>query len=318
MRQILCTRALVAATVAAALPAVASAHVKWFVEPGSPLPVAERWFSLGSTEVIVGSLLVLLGVAVAALLDWRTRPPQSIASWVTGRSALIVRISEVLLGAFLISTAVLWEVVLTSDVPAVGTFATVLFGFQLLSGVLFLLGRWIPVAAALLGLTTLATALVAGPVSLLESAILLGLAAFHLGTRYWPHLVPRERGVAIVRIATGVSLVTLALTEKLLNPGLSLAFLADHQWNFMAPLFTPELFVLSVGLAEMLFGLLFIAGYLTRVTTVAIAVFFATSVTTMLLQRGAWEAEDLAVYAAAVLLLAWGSGSLRGGEVARA
>jgi uncharacterized membrane protein YphA (DoxX/SURF4 family) len=74
------------------------------------------------------------------------------------------------------------------------------------------------------------------------------------------------------------------------------------------PWFTDKLFVLSTGFAEIIFGLLFIKGVMTRTTTVLIALFFACSVVTMLVYHGAWEAEDLVVYSAAILMLFYGSG----------
>jgi uncharacterized membrane protein YphA (DoxX/SURF4 family) len=74
------------------------------------------------------------------------------------------------------------------------------------------------------------------------------------------------------------------------------------------PWFTDNLFVLSTGFAELIFGVLFILGYVTRITTIAIAIFFALSVVTMFIQFNAWEVEDLVVYAAAVLFLVYGHG----------
>lgn len=118
-------------------------------------------------------------------------------------------------------------------------------------------------------------------------------------------MVLQRHAIDIVRIGTGISLIGLAFTEKLLYPELGMEFLAMHQWNFMQPLFpwfTNELFVLSTGFAEMLFGIVFILGYMTRTTTVVIGCFFTASVTTMLVQASIWEVEDFVVYCAAILL----------------
>jgi uncharacterized membrane protein YphA (DoxX/SURF4 family) len=75
------------------------------------------------------------------------------------------------------------------------------------------------------------------------------------------------------------------------------------------PWFTNNLFVLSTGFAELIFGVLFIFGYITRITTISIAIFFALSVVTMFLQFHAWEVEDLVVYSAAILFIFLGNGS---------
>jgi uncharacterized membrane protein YphA (DoxX/SURF4 family) len=77
------------------------------------------------------------------------------------------------------------------------------------------------------------------------------------------------------------------------------------------PWFTNELFVLSVGFAEIIFGVLFVLGYMTRITTILIAIFFAFSVTTMLMQFGIWEVEDLVVYSAAIIFLFFGGGEIK-------
>jgi uncharacterized membrane protein YphA (DoxX/SURF4 family) len=77
------------------------------------------------------------------------------------------------------------------------------------------------------------------------------------------------------------------------------------------PWFTDKLFVLSTGFAEMIFGILFILGYITRITTVLIAIFFAFSVITMLTQFGKWEVEDLQVYSAAILFIFFGHGKTK-------
>ena len=113
-------------------------------------------------------------------------------------------------------------------------------------------------------------------------------------------------------MSTGVSLIVMAFSEKLMYPELGLSFLEIHQWNFMNNMgmtwFTDELFVLSTGFSEMVFGVIFILGYLTRINTVLIASFFAMSVVTMSVQFGQWEVEDLVVYSAATLFIFYGHG----------
>jgi hypothetical protein len=153
------------------------------------------------------------------------------------------------------------------------------------------------------------------PISVAENAMLLALLAYFF-IKHSPHNSKwrylNNCSVEIVRIGTGITLITLAFTEKLMYPELGLDFLDVHHWNFMQTLgvtwFSNKLFVLSTGFAEMIFGVIFILGYLTRINTIAIACFFAASVITMMIQFGAWEVEDLVVYSAAVLFLFYGYG----------
>ena len=81
----------------------------------------------------------------------------------------------------------------------------------------------------------------------------------------------------VLRIGTGVTLLALGFTEKILRPELGLNFLAQHDWNFMSSFgFSDYLFVLSAGAVESLLGLLFIFGVMTRLTALITAIIFIT------------------------------------------
>jgi uncharacterized membrane protein YphA (DoxX/SURF4 family) len=302
------------------IPFSASAHVKWFVESKE---IVERshglvpFYGLTSTEVLAWSFLVLLVLAVFKLMDRIIKSPAAIEAFSARHERTIQRVSQAILGLFLICTAYFWRTVISPDAPANNGLTTALLYAQALVGAMYVFTirpRWASIGLFALTLTTLFTS---GFVALLENAILFSMASYFFilhskegsRERAW-----KPYGVEIVRIGTGITLITLAFTEKLLFPELSLEFLKTHPWNFMQPLlpwFDDKLFVLSTGFAELAFGLLFVAGYLTRITTILIASFFATSVTTMLLRHQAWEAEDLVVYAAAVLFLFFGNGGTR-------
>jgi uncharacterized membrane protein YphA (DoxX/SURF4 family) len=57
---------------------------------------------------------------------------------------------------------------------------------------------------------------------------------------------------------------------------------------------------------ETIFGIILISGKVTRLATFALACFFALSVISMLVGYGKWEVEDLAIYAAALVLIIYG------------
>jgi uncharacterized membrane protein YphA (DoxX/SURF4 family) len=83
-------------------------------------------------------------------------------------------------------------------------------------------------------------------------------------SKYSHHALP------ILRIFTGLSILWLAFSEKLLNPGLALAFLETRpEFNFMQLLgftwFSDELFVYAAAIVEATVGVLLIAGVLPRI-----------------------------------------------------
>jgi hypothetical protein len=74
--------------------------------------------------------------------------------------------------------------------------------------------------------------------------------------------------VPLIRIGVGLTLVVLAIHNKLLSPALVLAFLAEHDFNFMPKLgftgFSNLHFALAAGVMELVLGVLLLAGIATR------------------------------------------------------
>ncbi len=302
----------------AGLPLLASAHVKWFVESQE---VIEKYhgqtsfYTWTSKETLIWGAIVLCAVLAFSIIDHLIGEPKKILSFAYDHENTINRIAQIILGLFLVTVSFIWKIVIVPEVDISSLLLMGLAGLQVVFGLMFIL-NWKPrIAAAGVVLLTLAIAFNQGILMLLENMLLVGLGIYfyiiNSPKDSWVSTKLYKHAVEIVRIATGISLIVLAFTEKILYPELSLQFLEVHQWNFMVdmfPWFTNELFVLSTGFAEMIFGILFIMGYLTRTTTILIALFFAVSVTTMLVQFGAWEVEDLVVYSAAILFLFFGHG----------
>jgi len=298
-------------------PLFASAHVKWFVDTKMILAKYQHsiFYHWTSREVIIWSLVTLVVVLIFAFLDRMIKTPKGLLRYGLKNENTINRIAEIIFGLYLLSVSVLWGIILTPDIPVHGMVTMLLQFIQGLLGLMFMLNIKVKWASVVTLLLFLGMSVVTTPVFFLENLMVGALALYFLLVNLPEdnklHLVFYKHGVEIVRVATGITLITLAFTEKFLNPALSLEFLSVHHWNFMDtlfPWFTNELFVLSVGFAEMIFGILFIMGYLTRITTILIALFFAISVTTMLVQFSMWEVEDLVVYAAAALFLFYGHG----------
>lgn len=298
----------------------AFAHIKWFVDEEEVIATKRGlypFFNISSSEVWIWMGISMLVVLVYGLIDKFVKEPGGLNNFANKNEKVINRIAQVVLGVFLITVSFVWKIILIPTIDISSTFTFSLSILQALVGAMLVFNFYPRVASILLVLFCLGVGIYGGIIAILENLILISLAVYffiknsrnHKNYEIW-----NKYSLFIVRLGVGLSLIVLAFTEKLAYPELSLAFLETHKWNFMIntfPWFTNELFVLSVGFAEMIFGILFILGYMTRITTILIAIFFACSVTTMLLQFGLWEVEDLVVYSAAIIFLFFGSGNIK-------
>lgn len=307
------------AAVLLAIPAAASAHVKWFVDSKKVIEESHAltyFYTITNTEIVIWSIITVVVVTLFGVIDTYLKAPKGLIVFGVKNEKTINRVAQIVLGLFLVSVSFLWKIVILPDFHVDSLVTTILQYIQILIGLMFIFNIKPRIASLVLTVLTVSICLLSGEglVALLENALLLSLGVYFFivnSKEDSKAFTWHKHATEIVRIGTGVSLITLAFTEKLLYPELSIAFLDVHHWNFMqamVPWFTNNLFVVSTGFAEMIFGILFIMGYMTRVTTILIAVFFALSVTTMLVQFHAWEVEDLVVYSAAILFLFYGHG----------
>lgn len=295
-----------------------SAHVKWFVD-SSEIVSSEHgtipFYYLGSYEVLIWSLISVLVVVLFSMFDRIIPDPKKLLTFADKHHKGIVHAAQVLLGIYLISVTLLWRVVLVPDFLIDSRLSIWLGVIQIVAGTFFVFNRFVRLASVLTFILFVLMGIFVSPLALAENALLLSLLIYFFihhspENSKWRYF--KEASVEIVRVGAGVTLIVLAFTEKLMYPELGLNFLSIHDWNFMQNMsvtwFSDKLFVLSTGFAEMIFGVIFILGYLTRINTIAISGFFAASVVTMFVQFGAWEVEDLVVYSAAVLFLFYGYG----------
>ena len=124
----------------------------------------------------------------------------------------------------------------------------------------------------------------------LEYSNIVGIALFFLFNNM-PTKTLSERfkpySVDILRIFTGIALVTLGVSEKIYGSELGQSFITKYPWNFMQALgfdfFTNQLFVLSAGMMEVIMGTILILGTTTRLNTLVISIFMLISNTVFLL-----------------------------------
>jgi uncharacterized membrane protein YphA (DoxX/SURF4 family) len=290
------------------------AHIKWFVDSNEILKTPVEPYPWSITQV---ALLVLIAVIVISIGVYIERlfpePPKKFLKKVNSIKPLIMRIFTVLIGLFLVVIGIFWSIVLAPEVSANANIVTqILRVIQIVCGVQLISGYKPTISAKLLAGLFLVTGLFAGPVFYAENILLLGSSMFIY--TFYTESKPfkkkwSELALPVLRVTTGISLIAFALSEKLVHPELSQVFLGEHNWNMFSSFLSDNAFIITAGLVEVIFGLLFVFGIATRIATISIASLFATSVVTMLVTKGQWEVEDLPVYAVAIVLIAYGSGT---------
>ncbi len=313
MRSITQKTGLALALVAALAPQLTNAHIKWFVETDRLLAGESFRFSLNDTILWVWITIVIGIVLISIILDKKIKPPSTgsrntIKKWWPG-VRWILRITAALW--LLYSAYSGW--VIASTYPAAGTASTVLQLSQVLIAGLLLTGYFQRVGGALLSALYLAMFIVFPGWDIFEHAFVLGLGIFFLcntGSKT-KDLLSRchEWTLPTLRVTTGISLIVLGLNEKILHPELSLAFLAEHHWNFMAALgiewYTDQLFVLSAGMTELLFGTILVLGTITRINTAVMSVFFFVTAIVLGLDE---LVGHLPIFGIAITLIIYGAG----------
>ena len=291
----------------------ATAHQRWFTEntPGgdwafffSPLPLAAA-----AGVVLVTVLWRLAAGRLPRPEIGLLRPLGRLAPFIPRLLAIHLGVS---LLVFSVTGAFLTPSLPLHDVPG-GVFAGVVqaaIGIWLITGVRL---RSAALGVALLGPPAL---LAAGPVAVLETAGLLGIACFLAvlppsdGTFGRVDATPERLRAALLllRVGVAVALVTLAFSEKFTNPEMARATLEGYpQLNVLSAvgLDVPvDTFIVVAGAVELLFGLLVLSGAMPQVAVlVAMVPFNAT-----LLIFGTTEViGHLPVYGVFLTLLVYGS-----------
>lgn len=291
----------------------ASAHERWFAEPADG----------GDWAFFFSALpLTLTAVMVAVTVAWRIvagrlpRPELGFLRPLSRLTPYVPRLLAIHLGvsllAFSVTGAFLTPSLPLDEVPG-GSFAGVVqaaVGIWLVTGVRL---RWAALGVVLLGPPAL---LAAGPVALLETAGLLGIAGFLAvlppsdGTfgRVDPSPERLRSALLLLRVGVAVALVSLAFSEKFTNPELARNTLHEYpQLDVLALVgitVSPDVFIAVAGGVELLFGLLVLSGAMPQVAVlVAMVPFNAT-----LLLFGTTEVVGhLPVYGVFLALLVYGS-----------
>jgi len=291
---------------------IASAHLKWFAVDGPAIDLGEYYASY-TYEIALGLVLcgVMLGVAVWLNRYWVVdfQPTPVMKKYVLRAFSILIGLS--LLFASYSESIIAVHYIVSNRVLVLLQYAQAIVGFML---VFNLFPR---IAASFLIAIYIVLATQFGVLEVLDYMNFIGIALF-LVLLHSDDETQQAMATPTIRIITGVTLVVLACSEKLLNPSLGLQFLAVNDWNFMHTLgvtgFSNELFILSAGFVELLIGLVFILGLLTRINTLVLVGFMVTSNITFMIQSDYGDAvTELAghmpVLAIALVLLMSGAGN---------
>jgi uncharacterized membrane protein YphA (DoxX/SURF4 family) len=293
----------------------AAAHVRWFVDPSAKVETFEP-YRLTDAAVLVWIAVALLLIGASVALDMRL-PNVRIVDTKTRHD--FIELLRVFTGMAMLLTA--YEgAIIAPHLIAYGPFGTVLLFAQAGIGILLIANRFVRHAAILMMLLHMGVAIKFGLLAAFEYLIMVAIAVFllinnlstaELRERFKPY------SVDLLRILTGISLITLGFSEKLVGAMMAENFLALYEWNFMQTLglefFTDRLFVLSAGVIEVVFGVILVLGTTTRLNVLALSVvLFASNV--LFLIQGENEAAmvefigHMPVIGVAVILLLLGSG----------
>jgi len=296
----------------------AFAHVKWFVKDAGTGSAVH--FSFSETTVQIWTVVVLVCVAVALLLDWIVpEPPRKLREFAENRRGQILHLFQVLVGLALLVTAVQGAII-APHFTEPGSGGLLLRFVEGGVGLLLIANKGVRLAACLMVVLFLASAGLFGFISSLEYFNFLGVALFLLinsipADSQYQSL--RPYALPLLRVHAGIALGVLAWTEKLLDPSLAVRFLEENQINFMQALgfeqFSNRFFVLCAGCTELIFSLIFALGLVTRINTLALAGFLVSSNLYFFVVGKTNEAfleltGHLPLFAIALLLLLYGAG----------
>lgn len=300
-------------------------HERWFVSRQHPVDFSQ----LFSTQTAV-PLAIAVAVTGVALLAWRVRrrreivpgPLQLGMDWENYQRLLswMPLVFGVHTAVPLLVAGVQLQLFVPNLALPYNFFGGLVALTEIVIALSFLYGAATRIGAALLALVWLVGAIWFGPLLLLEHALFFGVAFFMFVMGRGPgaldmtlqrfhrpleRLVPRA--VPVLRVLTGIGIVTLAFTEKLWNVPMGVDFLERYPLNFFPAIGLAGVsnadFILIVGTVELTFGLLLISGAFVRLMTLILWVPFNLTLPFL-----GWRelVGHLPIYGIMALLVIWG------------
>lgn len=298
------------------LPTSLFAHVKWFAEE----QIIVRPYQLTDGPVIAAILIALGILAIGVYLERKLVVPHWFARFTQKYAPLVLSLASIGFGLSFILFS--FNNFIFAPNLAGNGITDPLIIIQLIAGILLLIGFYERIGTFLILALFAFGILRYGTIEMLDTLEMIGFALYaliigrpRLTLADSPKLAHATHklhayGLPILRIGTGLNLIILGFSEKILAPGLTADFLARYDWNFMHNLgfewFSNYWFAFSAGVGEILFGVFFVLGLVTRTTTLALAVFL---ITTLLLLGPTELLGHLPHFSIAIALLILGSGA---------
>lgn len=276
-----------------ALMSKAQAHVRWFTEENDAYPDQHFPRDLTNALLLAGAVCFIALAVYFSHAKWAGTVGAGFEKVSRSAKGLDWRLVAFLSGLMLIANSIMGVFLAPNlDLPNeslqyVGSAAQMIVGLLLLGQISF------SIPGMLILLTIGATAIVVPLNTLVDylfEFVALAIALIGVGPgfcaldrRLFKQLgIDAERfthlPLPIIRIGVGLTLVVLAIHNKLLNPGLTLAFLDERNLNFMPYLgfteFTNLHFTFAAGVAELTIGFLILFGVATRFVTAVLSTFF--------------------------------------------
>lgn len=300
-----------------AVPSLALAHVKWFAEEENFVPKYNISDSHIITAIILGIAIIVLGIYLEKKIHVPHKLNKIIQKWAPGA----LSIASIGFGLAFIIFAIK-GFVFAPNLPALGNIGYLMLSIELVAGILILLGFYERIGGLLILVLFVLGINEYGGIEMLDTLEMIGFVFYIIiigrpkwkmrdwnFVKHFSHKI-HAYGLPILRVGTGLNLIVLGFTEKILNPSLTENFLSNYTWNFMQKLgfegFTNYYFGFSAGVVEILFGVFFLLGLVTRVTTIALAVFL---VTTLYLLGPIELIGHLPHFSIAIVLFVLGSGT---------
>lgn len=299
-------------------PSSIFAHVKWFASPTSQ---NSKPYNITDLPVISWIIISIVVITVGILIDRKLKIPTALKNFFQNQSQNAISIASMAFGASLLifsSQGFLFAPNLTSNS---GLFMTLIY-LQTLSGLMILLGFFSRIGGVILLFVFLLSLFLFGFIEMLDTAEIVGFAIFTIiiNRSKWQVLDPliiknlthqfKNYGLPLLRVFTGANLVILGFSEKILDPSLTSDFLFNYHWNFLHNLgitiYTDYWFAFSAGVVEILFGIFFILGLITRLTTITLSLVL---ITTMFLLGPKEVIGHLPHFAIALIFIFNGSGN---------
>lgn len=300
-------------------------HQRWFVSREHPVDFSHLLTAQTAVPIVIA--LVATGVA---MLVWRMRgrreivpgPLQLGMDWENYERLLSWM--PLVIGLHTAAPLLVAGVQLQLLVPNLSLpynfFGGLIALAEIVVALSFVYGAATRVGAALLAVIWVVGAIWFGPLLMLEHALFLGVAFFMFVMGRGPaaldmtlqrfhrpleRLVPRA--VPALRVLTGIGIVVLAFTEKLLNVPMGVEFLERYPLNFFPAIGLEGIgdaeFILIAGTVELTFGLLLISGAFVRLMTLILWVPFNLTLPFL-----GWRelVGHLPIYGIMALIVIWG------------